>query len=49
LYPIFEDIKEEDKKNTKAATNYNFTVDAPGHGTYGPNCNQFLHKVKDAY
>lgn len=49
LYPIFEDIKEEDKEACKLATNYDFTAEAPGHSCYGPNCNDFLHLVKDAF
>lgn len=49
LYAIFEDIKEEDKDKCKKAVNYNVTNDAPGHGFYGPNCNMFMSKVKDAY
>ena len=49
LYPIFEDIKEEDKQHCKLATNYDLTEDAPGHSYYGPNCGQFLHKIKDAF
>ena len=38
LYPIFEDIKEEDRDAVKLADNYNVTKEAPGHSTYGPNC-----------
>lgn len=49
LYPIFEDIKEEDKEAVKLATNYNLTKEAPGHSTYGPNCGQFLHLVNDSF
>ena len=49
LYPIFEDIKPEDKEAVKLAVNHNFTKEAPGHGTYGPNCQDFLFLIKDAY
>lgn len=49
IYPIFEDIKDADKDTCKLAVNYDFTIDAPGHGYYGHNCDKFLHKVKDAF
>ena len=49
LYAIFKDIKEEDKERSKAAINYDLTVEAPGHSCYGPNCGQFLHLIKDYY
>ena len=49
LYAIFEEIKEEDEEWCKKAVNYNVTQEAPGHGYYGPNCNIFMSKVKDAY
>ena len=49
LYPIFADIKDEDVDVCKKAVNYNVTNDAPGHMYFGPNCNIFMSKVKDAY
>ena len=50
-YPIFENIKEQDRASTKLAVNYDFTREGGGlgHSAYGPLCGQFLPKVKDCY
>ena len=52
LYPIFEDIQEEDDfdpNKQKIAINYDVTKVSPGHSSYGPNCGQFLHMIKEFY
>ena len=49
IYPIFEDIKDEDLDKCKKAINYDVTVEAPGHTTYGCNCGQFMYKIKDSF
>ena len=49
MYPIFEDIKDEDKDECKLAMNYDVSDSAPGHSYYGSNCLQFLYKIKNGY
>ena len=49
IYAIFEEIKDSDKEKCKLATNYNVTIESPGHGSYSECCKDFLHKVDGAF